>query len=152
MRLRAASVASSGIGIVCAVGASAQRGKTAVAPESASAPPQGQSRTRAAPAVPFAPGQKLTYDVSSSSDLTAGTTTLEVKERKPSYRSEAYYITADGQDVRALTITPLMPSDNDTGARQLTLWLSDDLLRLPVRLEAQLAVGIFDLTLQSVIR
>jgi hypothetical protein len=220
--------------------------------------------------VPFAPGETLTYDVSWSSFLTAGTATLSVKERKPSYGSEAYYLVAEGaptpllaklydlyykadslldvysllpqrgsifsregkrertkittfnhaakkarfevqtrtivkkdvaisahaQDalgaiyalraaelkagdrfaipvcddgeaftvqvsvgqveevktalgtVRAWKITPTLPSSE--GARRLTVWVTDDARRLPVRMEAQLAVGSFDLTLKSV--
>ncbi len=52
---------------------------------------------RPAKAVPFAPGEVLTYDISWSSFVTAGTATMTVKERKPSYKSEAYYITAEGR-------------------------------------------------------
>jgi Protein of unknown function (DUF3108) len=222
--------------------------------------------------VPFSVGEKLAYDVSWSSFITAGTATLSVQEKKPSYESVAYYIVAEGQptallsklyelyykadtlldaysllpqrgsvfsregkrqrmkitkfnhkantaryevrtgdvvekdlkisagsqdplgaiymlravtlkagdrfsvpicdagetytidiavaapepvksrlgEVRAWRITPSLPKDRDTGARRLTLWLSDDARRLPVRMEAQLAVGSFDLTLRDV--
>jgi hypothetical protein len=55
-------------------------------------------------------------------------------------------------EVRAWKITPVLPSGNAGGARHLTLWVSDDAQRLPVRLQAQLAVGSFDLTLKSVSR
>jgi hypothetical protein len=222
-------------------------------------------------AVPFAPGEILTYDISWSSFLTAGTATLTVKEKKPSYGSEAYYIVAEGrptpllsklydlyykadtlldvysllpqrgsiyseegkrhrmkvttfdqarkkaqyevqtrtlvkkdlaipaysQDalgalyvlraiplkagdkfsipicdagqtykvqmnvgavetvktgigaVPAWKVTPVLPADNAAAARRLTLWVSDDARKLPVRMQAQLAVGSFDLTLKS---
>lgn len=249
---------------MCAGALSAQRVKPAPAKPPAPA-------KRSAQAVPFAPGETLTYDVSWSSYVTAGTATLSVKEKKPSYGSDAYYIVAEGRptpllsklyelyykadtlldvysllpqrgsiyseegkrhrtrvtmfeqaakkahyevqtrtvvkkdlaipaytqdalsaiyvlraialkqgdrfvmpvsdggdsykvqitvggvepvkagigEVRAWKITPVLPSANAGGARRLTLWLSDDARRLPVRLQAQLAVGSFDLTLQS---
>jgi hypothetical protein len=48
-------------------------------------------------AVPFAVGETLTYDVSWSSYLTAGSATIRVAEKKPSYSSTAYYIVAEGR-------------------------------------------------------
>jgi hypothetical protein len=48
-------------------------------------------------AVPFAAGETLTFDVSWSSTLTAGTATLRVAEKKPSFNSVAYYIVAEGR-------------------------------------------------------
>lgn len=220
-------------------------------------------------AVPFAVGETLTFDVSWSSYLTAGSATLTVKERKPSYGSQAYYLVAEGRptpllaklydlyykadslldvysllpqrgsiyseegnrhrmkvtvfdqlkhraqyevqtrtvvkkefaiapfsqdalgavyvlraialkqgdkfsipicdagltyrvqmsvgaietvktgigEIRAWRITPTLPSSDQ--ARRLTIWISDDARRLPVRMQAQLAVGSFDLTLRS---
>ena len=47
--------------------------------------------------VPFAVGETLEYDVSWSSYLTAGTATLSVRAKKPSYDSVAYYVVAEGQ-------------------------------------------------------
>lgn len=58
----------------------------------ASAPAQ-----RTAKRVPFSPGETLTYGISWSSHLTAGTATLAVLARKPSYKSDAYYIVAEGR-------------------------------------------------------
>jgi len=52
-------------------------------------------------------------------------------------------------DVRAWKITPVVPGGKAGGATRLSLWLSDDPRRLPVRMQAQLAVGSFDLTLKS---
>ena len=52
-------------------------------------------------------------------------------------------------DVRAWKITPTVPAGKAGGATRLSLWLSDDARRLPVRMQAQLAVGSFDLTLKS---
>jgi hypothetical protein len=58
-------------------------------------------RSRPAPrkelAVPFAVGETLTYDVSWSSYLTAGTATIRTAEKKPSYGSTAYYMVAEGR-------------------------------------------------------
>jgi len=48
-------------------------------------------------AVPFAPGETLAYDVSWSTFVTAGTATIHVVEKKPSYGSVAYYIVAEGR-------------------------------------------------------
>lgn len=53
--------------------------------------------------VAFVPGEKLTYDVSWSSYLTAGTATVQVVEKKPSYGSTAYYIVAEGRPAALLS-------------------------------------------------
>jgi hypothetical protein len=222
--------------------------------------------------VPFSPGERLTYDISWSSYVTAGNATLSVVEKKPSYGSTAYYVVAEGRptsllsklydlyykadslidaftllpqrgsvyskegrrermkttlfnqqantaqyevktrtlvtrdlkipaysqdplgaiyvlralglkagdkfslpicdagetfriqvsvaapelvksgigEVRAWKITPTLPAEQAQTARRLTLWISDDARRLPVKMQAQLAVGTFDLTLRSV--
>src|SRR3989442_7176333 len=47
--------------------------------------------------VPFRVGETLTYDVSWSSYVTAGTAVATVKEKKPSFNSTAYYIVAEGR-------------------------------------------------------
>jgi len=47
--------------------------------------------------VPFHVGETLTYDVSWSSYVTAGTAVATVKEKKPSFNSTAYYIVAEGR-------------------------------------------------------
>jgi hypothetical protein len=49
--------------------------------------------------VPFRVGETLTYDVSWSQFLTAGTATARVVEKKPSSGSTAYAIVADGRPV-----------------------------------------------------
>jgi len=252
-----------------AVVASAQRGKPPHPGPPSSPPAAGAKRT--VRAVPFSAGEVLTYDVSWASALTAGGATLSVKDQKPSYGSDAYYIVAEGRptpllsklydlyykadtlldiysllpqrasiyseegkrsrlkvttfdqaarkahyevqtntlvkkelaipaysqdglaalyvlraialkpgdkfsmpicdagesytvqitvggvetvktgigDVRAWKITPVVPGGKAGGATRLSLWLSDDPRRLPVRMQAQLAVGSFDLTLKS---
>src|SRR5215208_556030 len=47
--------------------------------------------------VPFKVGETLEYDVGWSSYLTAGTATLSIREKKPSYGSVAYYAVAEGR-------------------------------------------------------
>jgi hypothetical protein len=51
----------------------------------------------APPPTPFAPGERLVYDVTWSSMLTAGTLTVTTHDRRPSFGSTAYYITAEGR-------------------------------------------------------
>ncbi len=53
--------------------------------------------------VPFRAGETLTYDVGWSSYLTAGTATVRVVEKKPSYGSTAYYIVAEGRPTPLLS-------------------------------------------------
>ena len=233
------------------------------------APPASAARKERP--VPFAAGEKLSYDVSWSSYVTAGNATLSVVEKKPSYGSTAYYVVAEGQptsllsrlydlyykadslidvytllpqrgsvfskegrrermkttlfnhqantatyevktrtlvtkdlkippysqdplsaiyvlralalkagdkfslpicdagetfrvqisvaapevvksgigELRAWRVTPTLPPEQAKTTRRLTLWISDDARRLPVKMQAQLAVGSFDLTLRS---
>ena len=47
--------------------------------------------------VPFRTGETLEYDIGWSSFLTAGTATVAVREKKPSFGSTAYYIVAEGR-------------------------------------------------------
>jgi hypothetical protein len=53
--------------------------------------------------VPFRAGEKLEYDVGWSSYLTAGTATVTVAEKKPSFGSTAYYIVAEGRPTPLLS-------------------------------------------------
>jgi hypothetical protein len=256
--------------VACAATLAAQAKKPAPARTAPAKPAAAPKAARVAQAVPFAVGETLTYDISWSSYLTAGTATMSVKEKKPSYGSDAYYVVAEGRptpllsklydlyykadslldiytllpqrgsiyseegkrhrmkvtlfdqakrraqyevqtrtvvkkdfaiapysqdalgaiyvlraiplkqgdtfsmpvcdggesykvqvtvggvetvktgigDVRAWRITPVLPASQQT--RKLTIWISDDARKLPVRMQAQLAVGSFDLTLKSV--
>ena len=70
------------------------KGKTTTPPAKA-APPTGAAR--AEKAVPFKVGETLTYDVTWSAFLSAGTAVFAVEEKKPSYNSTAYYIVAEGR-------------------------------------------------------
>ena len=64
-----------------------------------SAPPAAPraAAPRSERVVPFKIGETLTYDVSWSTFLTAGTAVTTVKEKKPSFNSTAYYIIAEGR-------------------------------------------------------
>lgn len=53
--------------------------------------------------VPFAADEQLSYDVSWSSCLTAGSATLTVREKKPSSGSTAYYIVGEARPNRLLS-------------------------------------------------
>jgi hypothetical protein len=63
----------------------------------AAAPPRTER------AVPFKVGEMLTYDVSWSSYLTAGSAVTTVREKKPSFNSAAYYIVAEGRPTPLLS-------------------------------------------------
>ena len=73
------------------------------------APPSGKPAAKPATAprteraVPFAIGETLTYDVSWSSYLTAGTAVTTVKDKRPSFNSTAYYIVAEGRPTPLLS-------------------------------------------------
>ncbi len=60
-------------------------------------PPEVGAAARVERAVPFTVGETLEYDVGWSSYLTAGTATLAIREKKPSYGSVAYYAIAEGR-------------------------------------------------------
>jgi hypothetical protein len=53
--------------------------------------------------VPFQVGETLTYDVSWSSYLAAGTAVVTVKEKRPSFNSTAYYIVAEARPTPLLS-------------------------------------------------
>ena len=51
--------------------------------------------------------------------------------------------------INGLKIVPVVTSTKGTPPRGLAIWLSDDARRLPLKIEAQLAVGKFTVTLRS---
>jgi len=54
-------------------------------------------------AVPFRPGETLSYDISwSTAFMTAGTATLSVRDKRASYGSSAYYIVGEGRPTPGL--------------------------------------------------
>ena len=72
--------------------------------------PAGRAPAAAAPPapkrerpVPFRQGETLVYDIGWSSYVTAGSATLTVQEKKPSYGSVAYYIAAEGRPTPLLS-------------------------------------------------
>ena len=85
-----------GLALACLAGAQLVSGQAARKP----APPT--SKPRAEVRVPFRAGEVLTYDVSYSTYVTAGTVTLNVQSKRPSYNSLAYYVVAEARP------TPLM--------------------------------------------
>src|SRR5262245_35755763 len=87
MRLSAAALAV--IATFCTLSAASVGQKPA-------APVTGQPREAA---VPFHANERLTYDVSWSSFMVAGTAVLTVGDKKPSSNSTAYSISAEGRPV-----------------------------------------------------
>ena len=97
---------------VCAIAAPAAQ-RRAGKPGAATAPAKPAPLREQG--VPFRPGEMLTYDIGWSSYLTAGAATINVREKKASYGSTAYYIVAEGRP------TPLL-------ARLYTLYYKVDAL------------------------
>ena len=91
-------VVALGLAAVASLSASMQR----TSPPSAR-PATRPPATRTERAAPFRVGETLTYDVSWSSYLTAGTAVTTVKEKRPSFASTAYYIVAEGRPTTLLS-------------------------------------------------
>jgi hypothetical protein len=92
--------------VICALAAvTAIDAQTKKAPaKSAAAPaPAAPAAPKREMTVPFKAGEVLEYDVGWSSYVTAGTATLTVKEKKPSYSSVAYYVVAEGRPTALLS-------------------------------------------------
>jgi uncharacterized protein DUF3108 len=81
----------------------AQRASRKTPAPAAKPPVKAAAAPRAEQRVPFAAGETLSYDVSWSSYLTAGTATTTVLEKKPSFNSTAYYIVAEGRPTPLLS-------------------------------------------------
>ncbi|AMY11699.1 hypothetical protein LuPra_04957 [Luteitalea pratensis] len=75
------------------------------APNKPGAPAPAAATRPAGPekVVPFKPGEMLTYDVSWSDTLTAGSATLTVRDKRTSFGSTAYYLVAEGQPTSLLS-------------------------------------------------
>jgi hypothetical protein len=73
-----------------------EQGRAATRPRPSPSSPAPKPREAA---VPFRIGETLTYDVSWSSFLVAGTATSRVLEKKPSFNSDAYYVVVEGRPV-----------------------------------------------------
>jgi len=63
----------------------------------AQAPKKAPAAPRAERKVPYAVGERLVYDVSWSNYVSAGTLTINVEAKRPSYNSTAYYVVAQAQ-------------------------------------------------------
>jgi hypothetical protein len=85
--------------------ASAGQRQKPVAPKTPARPaaPAKAAPTRAERPVPFHVGETLTYDVSWSTYVTAGTVVATVQEKKPSFGSSAYYIVAEARPTPLLS-------------------------------------------------
>jgi len=81
----------------------AQRASRKTPAPAAKPPVKAAAAPRIERHVPFAAGETLSYDVSWSSYLTAGTATTTVVEKKPSFNSTAYYIVAEGRPTPLLS-------------------------------------------------
>ena len=77
-------------------------GVEAQAPRPKPAAPTAKAARTERP-VPFKAGETLTFDVSWSQYLTAGTATVTVREKRPSFDSTAYYIVAEGRPTALLS-------------------------------------------------
>src|SRR3954453_23088943 len=89
-----------GVMVCCALAAVGVQAQTKKAPPKAAAPAPAPKREMP---VPFKPGEVLEFDVGWSSYVTAGTATVTVKEKKPSYNSIAYYVVAEGRPTSLLS-------------------------------------------------
>lgn len=91
--------AALGFAVLASLSLSAQRRSSRTDPKPTPTPakPAKPAAPRAERAVPFHVGETLTYDVSWSSYVTAGTAVTRVQEKRPSFNSTAYYIVAEGR-------------------------------------------------------
>src|SRR5262245_20404618 len=91
--------------VAASITVAAQRARQGAPPGTKAAPsaPATRAAARVERPVPFKIGETLTYDVSWSSYVTAGTAVATVKEKKPSFNSSAYYIVAEGRPTPLLS-------------------------------------------------
>jgi hypothetical protein len=101
---------------------------------------------RSEAAVPFKAGETLTYDVSWSSVLVAGTATATVVEKKPSSNSTAYYIVAEGRPLPMLARLYKLYYKMDTLVDSFTLLSQRGSLYSEEGADHQLASTRFDRT------
>ncbi len=83
--------------------AAASHASTASLHTSASPVAPARPTPRSEQPVPFKVGETLTFDVSWSSYLSAGTVTSTIQAKRPSYGSTAYYIVAEARPVTLLS-------------------------------------------------
>lgn len=81
----------------CALGGLASAQAQRPAPPASKSAPAAPAKQRVERPVPFKVGEVLAYDVAWSSYLTAGTATVDVRSKGPSFDSAAYYVVAEGR-------------------------------------------------------
>jgi hypothetical protein len=95
------------VACACALGvllsAQTARPRPSPAPRGPAPLPQPGAAVKRERPVPFKVGETLTYDVSWSTYLTAGTATIAVREKRPSFDSLAYYLVAEGRPTPLLS-------------------------------------------------
>jgi hypothetical protein len=92
--MRAIGVAALGLIVLASVPLASQRATPRGSPA-----PRRATPARTESAVPFHVGETMTYDVSWSSFIVAGTAVASVKEKKPAGNSTAYYVVVEGRPV-----------------------------------------------------
>jgi hypothetical protein len=85
--------------MACLAGAQGLLGQSATRKPAPAAPAKPRSEVR----VPFRTGELLTYDVSYSTYVTAGTVTMHVQAKRPSYNSVAYYVVAEARPTQLVS-------------------------------------------------
>lgn len=89
--------------------------------------------------IPMKPGEKFNMPVTDAGDIYK--VQMQVGSVEP--------VQTGIGTVRGLKIVPVVTMAKGTPPRGLALWLSDDARRLPLKIEAQLAVGKFTVTLRA---
>ena len=89
--------------VICALALAGAQTKKAPAKAPAAPAAAAPTAAKREMPVPFDAGEILEYDIGWSSYVTAGTATVTVKEKRPSYNSTAYYIVAEGRPTALLS-------------------------------------------------
>src|SRR5262245_39961600 len=85
--------------VACSAGSFAQQPRRPATPKSGKGPATSAPAPRRELSVPFAVGETLTFDISWSQFLTAGTAVTRVVDKRASSSSTALYVVADGKPV-----------------------------------------------------
>ena len=104
------------------VGPPPKPGTPAPAKPGAAAPAAPARPTGPEKVVPFKPGETLTYDVSWSDTVTAGSATLTVRDKRASFGSTAYYLVAEGRPTNLLSKLYAVYYNADTLVDAYTLY------------------------------
>lgn len=90
--------------------------------------------------IPFKPGEKFNMPVSDNGNVYR--VQMQVGAVEP--------VKTPMGTINGLKIVPVITGPDKDSPRGLALWISDDARRLPLKMEAQLLVGKFTITLKSV--